>query len=51
MLMYNFGFCIVLGKYCKGTWDGWACWPDTLAGSSAQALCPEFITGFDPTRK
>ncbi|KAJ6641752.1 Calcitonin gene-related peptide type 1 receptor, partial [Pseudolycoriella hygida] len=38
------------GKYCKGTWDGWSCWPDTKAGSSAYTSCPEFITGFDPTR-
>ncbi|XP_037044421.1 calcitonin gene-related peptide type 1 receptor isoform X2 [Bradysia coprophila] len=37
-------------KYCKGTWDGWSCWPDTKAGSSAYTPCPEFITGFDPTR-
>lgn len=39
------------GTYCPGTWDGWLCWPDTIAGSSAYASCPEFITGFDPLRK
>lgn len=31
--------------------DGWACWPDTPAGQSAQASCPEFKIGFDPLRK
>ncbi|XP_049547893.1 calcitonin gene-related peptide type 1 receptor isoform X2 [Anopheles darlingi] len=40
----------VSGIYCPGTWDGWLCWPDTAAGTSAYALCPEFITGFDPRR-
>lgn len=38
------------GPFCRGTWDGWLCWPDTAAGTSAYALCPEFVTGFDPTR-
>uniref|UniRef100_A0A0K8UB56 Calcitonin gene-related peptide type 1 receptor n=1 Tax=Bactrocera latifrons TaxID=174628 RepID=A0A0K8UB56_BACLA len=36
--------------YCAGTFDGWLCWPDTAAGTSAYERCPEFITGFDPTR-
>ncbi|XP_055539715.1 calcitonin gene-related peptide type 1 receptor isoform X2 [Wyeomyia smithii] len=39
-----------IGPFCRGTWDGWLCWPDTAAGTSAYALCPHFITGFDPTR-
>ncbi|XP_058822069.1 calcitonin gene-related peptide type 1 receptor isoform X3 [Topomyia yanbarensis] len=38
------------GLYCRGTWDGWLCWPDTAAGTSAYALCPGFVTGFDPNR-
>ncbi|KAH8275457.1 hypothetical protein KR026_007683 [Drosophila bipectinata] len=38
------------GPYCAGTFDGWLCWPDTAAGTSAYELCPDFITGFDPTR-
>ncbi|KRF79149.1 uncharacterized protein Dvir_GJ21197, isoform B [Drosophila virilis] len=38
------------GSYCAGTFDGWLCWPDTAAGSSAYELCPDFITGFDPAR-
>ncbi|XP_033247623.1 calcitonin gene-related peptide type 1 receptor isoform X2 [Drosophila miranda] len=36
--------------FCPGTFDGWLCWPDTAAGTSAYELCPDFITGFDPTR-
>ncbi|XP_017485486.1 PREDICTED: calcitonin gene-related peptide type 1 receptor-like [Rhagoletis zephyria] len=36
--------------YCAGTFDGWLCWPDTAAGTSAYERCPEFIFGFDPTR-
>ncbi|KAH8284670.1 hypothetical protein KR018_011172, partial [Drosophila ironensis] len=38
------------GLHCAGTFDGWLCWPDTAAGTSAYELCPDFITGFDPTR-
>ncbi|XP_023706761.1 calcitonin gene-related peptide type 1 receptor isoform X2 [Cryptotermes secundus] len=38
------------GLFCPGTFDGWSCWPETPAGSSAHAPCPEFITGFDPNR-
>uniref|UniRef100_A0A1B6DAB7 Calcitonin receptor n=1 Tax=Clastoptera arizonana TaxID=38151 RepID=A0A1B6DAB7_9HEMI len=38
------------GLYCEGTYDGWSCWQDTLAGSTARVPCPEFITGFDPNR-
>lgn len=44
-------FSFAQGKYCPGTWDGWLCWPDTIAGTSAYAPCPEFVTGFDPLRK
>lgn len=44
-------FFILLGKFCRGTWDGWLCWPDTPVGASAHAPCPEFKTGFDPSRK
>ncbi|KAL7737431.1 hypothetical protein ACLKA6_013032 [Drosophila palustris] len=40
----------VAGSHCAGTFDGWLCWPDTPAGTSAYELCPDFITGFDPTR-
>uniref|UniRef100_A0A8D9A8Z5 Calcitonin receptor n=1 Tax=Cacopsylla melanoneura TaxID=428564 RepID=A0A8D9A8Z5_9HEMI len=37
-------------QYCPGTFDGWACWPNTPAGSRAFLPCPYFITGFDPSR-
>ncbi|XP_065369424.1 calcitonin gene-related peptide type 1 receptor isoform X2 [Calliphora vicina] len=40
----------VTDKFCMGTFDGWLCWPDTPAGTSAYERCPEFITGFDPLR-
>uniref|UniRef100_A0A1L8DJU9 Putative adenylate cyclase-coupled calcitonin receptor n=1 Tax=Nyssomyia neivai TaxID=330878 RepID=A0A1L8DJU9_9DIPT len=38
------------GTYCPGTFDGWLCWPNTEAGTAAFAPCPEFVTGFDPSR-
>ncbi|CAO1399910.1 unnamed protein product [Diamesa tonsa] len=38
------------GTYCTGQFDGWSCFPDTLAGTSAQVPCPPFIPGFDTTR-
>ncbi|XP_069700680.1 calcitonin gene-related peptide type 1 receptor isoform X2 [Periplaneta americana] len=40
----------VAGLFCPGTFDGWSCWPETRAGSSAHAPCPDFVTGFDPNR-
>ncbi|XP_043518154.1 calcitonin receptor-like isoform X5 [Frieseomelitta varia] len=33
--------------YCRMTFDGWSCWPNTPAGTTAYAPCPNFITGFD----
>nr|XP_024216449.1 calcitonin gene-related peptide type 1 receptor-like isoform X1 [Halyomorpha halys] len=36
------------GSYCEATWDGWSCWQETPAGTTAYAHCPKFITGFDP---
>uniref|UniRef100_A0A336MCX8 CSON015148 protein n=1 Tax=Culicoides sonorensis TaxID=179676 RepID=A0A336MCX8_CULSO len=36
--------------YCKGTWDGWLCWPDTQGGQYSFAKCPDFIAGFDVNR-
>ncbi|XP_011870481.1 PREDICTED: calcitonin receptor-like [Vollenhovia emeryi] len=33
--------------YCRFTFDGWSCWPNTPAGSTAYIPCPDFITGFD----
>lgn len=33
------------------TFDGWSCWPNTPAGTTAYAQCPNFITGFDASRK
>ncbi|KAG5320717.1 CALCR protein, partial [Pseudoatta argentina] len=37
--------------YCRFTFDGWSCWPNTPAGSTAYIPCPNFITGFDASRK
>ncbi|XP_025072897.1 uncharacterized protein LOC112552219, partial [Pogonomyrmex barbatus] len=37
--------------YCRLTFDGWSCWPNTPAGSTAYTECPDFITGFDASRK
>lgn len=35
------------GPYCRLTFDGWSCWPNTPAGATAYVPCPNFITGFD----
>lgn len=52
LIANTFHFSVSLaGTFCPGTWDGWLCWPDTKAGSSAYVRCPEFKTGFDPDRK
>ncbi|XP_050420938.1 calcitonin gene-related peptide type 1 receptor-like isoform X2 [Adelges cooleyi] len=37
-------------NYCRGTFDGWLCWGDTEAGVTIHQPCPQFISGFDPTR-
>lgn len=50
-LFFFFLFPFHLDKFCPGTFDGWLCWPDTPAGTSAYEKCPEFITGFDPLSK
>ncbi|XP_034839487.1 calcitonin gene-related peptide type 1 receptor-like [Maniola hyperantus] len=36
--------------YCPRTFDGFACWDETPAGSTAFQKCPSFIVGFDPKR-
>nr|XP_033334705.1 calcitonin gene-related peptide type 1 receptor-like isoform X4 [Megalopta genalis] len=33
--------------YCRITFDTWTCWPNTPAGTTAYAPCPNFLTGFD----
>ncbi|XP_011499887.1 PREDICTED: calcitonin gene-related peptide type 1 receptor-like [Ceratosolen solmsi marchali] len=35
--------------YCPAIFDGWSCWPNTPAGTTAYTPCPSFVTGFDPT--
>nr|XP_050866511.1 calcitonin gene-related peptide type 1 receptor-like isoform X1 [Vespula vulgaris]XP_050866512.1 calcitonin gene-related peptide type 1 receptor-like isoform X1 [Vespula vulgaris]XP_050866513.1 calcitonin gene-related peptide type 1 receptor-like isoform X1 [Vespula vulgaris]XP_050866514.1 calcitonin gene-related peptide type 1 receptor-like isoform X1 [Vespula vulgaris]XP_050866515.1 calcitonin gene-related peptide type 1 receptor-like isoform X1 [Vespula vulgaris] len=37
--------------FCPTIFDGWSCWPDTPAGSTAYIPCPDFITGFDASLK
>ncbi|CAH0555599.1 unnamed protein product [Brassicogethes aeneus] len=36
------------GLGCPGRFDGWSCWPPTLAGEVAKQPCPDFIRGFEP---
>ncbi|XP_025152905.1 calcitonin receptor-like isoform X2 [Harpegnathos saltator] len=36
-----------LELYCPLTFNGWSCWPNTPAGSTVYAPCPNFITCFD----
>ena len=35
------------GLYCNRTWDGWACWDDTPAGTLAEQHCPDYFPDFD----
>lgn len=42
-------FFLTGSHFCRGTFDGWLCWPDTEAGVTVHQPCPEFISGFDPT--
>ncbi|XP_012282476.1 calcitonin gene-related peptide type 1 receptor isoform X2 [Orussus abietinus] len=37
--------------YCPAIFDGWSCWPNTPAGTTAYAPCPDFVTGFDASLK
>uniref|UniRef100_A0A672IPZ5 Calcitonin gene-related peptide type 1 receptor n=1 Tax=Salarias fasciatus TaxID=181472 RepID=A0A672IPZ5_SALFA len=39
------------GPYCSRNWDGWLCWDDTPAGTSASQNCPNYFDDFDPTEK
>lgn len=41
----------VPGTHCPVTFDGWSCWPTTLASTSAYVPCPFWIEGFDPKSK
>ncbi|KAK2712447.1 calcitonin gene-related peptide type 1 receptor-like isoform X2 [Artemia franciscana] len=36
--------------YCRGTFDGWACWNSTPAGVTAYQRCPFYVTGFTPRK-
>uniref|UniRef100_A0A8C6EEX6 Calcitonin receptor n=1 Tax=Moschus moschiferus TaxID=68415 RepID=A0A8C6EEX6_MOSMO len=39
------------GLYCNRTWDGWACWDDTPAGTLAEQHCPDYFPDFDVEEK
>ncbi|XP_013418736.1 calcitonin gene-related peptide type 1 receptor isoform X2 [Lingula anatina] len=32
------------GLYCYRTWDGWACWDDTPAGTTVYSPCPQYVS-------
>ncbi|VVC45013.1 Hypothetical protein CINCED_3A014009 [Cinara cedri] len=36
---------------CPKTFDGYACWEETLPNTTAYAQCPYYVMGFDPSRK
>ncbi|XP_076461485.1 secretin receptor-like [Babylonia areolata] len=38
------------GSYCRRTWDGVMCWPDTEAGLTIVQQCPTYINGFDHSK-
>lgn len=33
--------------YCPHRFDGYVCWPRSLAGTTVYQQCPEFVTGFN----
>lgn len=37
--------------YCPANFDGWGCWNDTPAGTTAYIPCPTVQVGFNPERK
>ncbi|KAM9385707.1 calcitonin gene-related peptide type 1 receptor [Pholidichthys leucotaenia] len=39
------------GLYCHPNWDGWLCWDNTPAGTSAFQNCPDYFSNMDPTEK
>jgi hypothetical protein len=39
-----------LGSNCPAVWDGWLCWPDTIAGEIAYQPCPELFN-FDTSSR
>ncbi|XP_067880942.1 calcitonin gene-related peptide type 1 receptor-like isoform X2 [Heterodontus francisci] len=39
------------GSYCNRTWDGWLCWNDASAKSTAVQHCPDYFKDFDPSEK
>nr|FAA00373.1 TPA: calcitonin receptor [Tetraodon nigroviridis] len=39
------------GSYCSRTWDGWLCWDDTQAGTTASQICPEYFSTSGPAEK
>ncbi|CAG01331.1 unnamed protein product, partial [Tetraodon nigroviridis] len=36
------------GLECNMTWDGWLCWDQTSAGTTAEQSCPDYYHDFDP---
>lgn len=32
--------------YCPYRFDGYVCWPRTIAGTTVYQKCPDFVTGF-----
>lgn len=47
-------FCIIftfLEPFCPITFDGWVCWPETPASTTAYQRCPDFVPGFDLRRR
>ncbi|KAL6419943.1 hypothetical protein ACFW04_011041 [Cataglyphis niger] len=51
LLLFSQTLTFQINPYCRLTFDGWSCWPNTQAGSIAYAPCPNFITGFDTSQE
>lgn len=45
--LFNVLIVFIAGLYCHSRFDGWSCWPNTPAGSTANQSCIPII-GFDP---
>lgn len=51
IITFSFSFYLSIDTtnlYCPITFDGYKCWPETQASTTAVQHCPEFVIGFDP---
>lgn len=44
-------FIYQYAAFCNMTFDGYLCWPPTIANNTASLGCPHGVRGLDPTSK